>query len=70
MRFDSKLIGKKLNDKHSEREERPLRKRSQNNVATLDGVEQPKFVLNVLPVGPKHPIRDKFNEVHFLSDVD
>ena len=70
MRFDSKLIGRKPNDKHSEREDRPLRKKSQNNVVTLDGVEQPKSVLNVLPVGPKHSIRDKFNEVQFLSDVD
>ena len=24
----------------------------------------------VLSFGPKHPIRDKFNEIHFLADID
>ena len=36
----------------------------------MDGPELPKFVLDILSLGPKHPVRDKFNEVHFLADVD
>ena len=28
------------------------------------------MVLDVLSLGKKHPVRDKFNEVHFLADVD
>ena len=24
----------------------------------------------VLSFGPKHPVRDKFNEIHFLADID
>ena len=24
----------------------------------------------MLALGPKHPVRDKFNETHFLADVD
>ena len=49
---------------------RPLRNGSHKNVITLDGVELPKFVLDVLSLDPKHPVRDKFKEVHFLADVD
>ena len=73
MRDHSELISKRLNDKLaklSEKQDRPLRNGSYNNVVTLDGVELPKFVLDVLSLGPKHLVRDKFNEVHFLADVD
>ena len=24
----------------------------------------------MLALGPKHPVRDKFNETHFLADID
>ena len=33
-------------------------------------VELPKFVLDVFPLGPKHPVRDKINEVLFFADLD
>ena len=36
----------------------------------MDGRELPNFVLDILSLGPKHPVRDKFNEVQFLADVD
>ena len=36
----------------------------------MDGRELPMFVLDILSLGPKHHVRDKFNEVHFLADVD
>ena len=73
MRDHSELFSKRLNDKLakiSEKQDRPLLNGSHNNVVTLEGVELPKFVLDVLSLGPKHPVRDKFNEVHFLADVD
>ena len=73
MRDHFELFSKRLNDKLaklSERQDRPLRNESHSIVVTLDGVELPKFVLDVLSLGPKHPVRDKFNEVHFLADVD
>ena len=41
-----------------------------SNVVTMDGVKLPKFVLDVPPLWPKHPVRDKINEVHFLADID
>ena len=47
-----------------------MRNVSHNNVVTLDGVELPKFVLDVLSLGPKHPVRKKFNEVNFFADAD
>ena len=30
----------------------------------------PLWVWEVLSFGPKHPERDKFNEIHFLADID
>ena len=36
----------------------------------MDDGELPKFVLEVLLMGPKQLARDNFNEVHFLRDVD
>ena len=28
------------------------------------------FLIDILSLGPKHPVRHKFNEVHILADVD
>ena len=36
----------------------------------MDGFQLPKFVLDVLSLDPKHPVRDKLNEVHLLADID
>ena len=73
MRDLSELISKRLNDKSaklSEGQDRPLRNGTHDNIVPQDGVELPKFFLDVLSLCPKHPVRDKFNEVHFLADVD
>ena len=64
----NRLYGKL--DKLSARQDRPLRNGSHSNVVKVDGCELPKFVLDLLSLGPKHPVRDKFKEVHFLADVD
>ena len=29
----------------------------------------PQFVLDLLSLGPKHPLIDKFNKMHFLADM-
>ena len=39
-------------------------------VRILDEVILPLWVREVLSFGPKHPVRDKFNEIHFLADID
>ena len=73
MRDHFNLISKRLDDniaKLSERHDRPLRNGFHNIAVILDGVKLPKFVTDVLSLGPKHSIRDKFNEMHFLADVD
>ena len=36
----------------------------------MDGRELSKFILDILSLEPKYPVRDKFNEVHFLADLD
>ena len=67
------LTSRRLRDKLaklSERQDRPLRNESHKTVVALDGVKRPKFVLDVLPLCPKHPVRDQFNEVHFFAHVD
>ena len=46
----------------SEKQDRPLLNCSRSNVLIMNNVEQPKFVLDVLSLGPKQPIRDITNE--------
>ena len=73
MRIHSAMVKKKLNgklDKMLERQDRPRQNVSHSNVVVMDGRKLPKFVLDILSLGPKHPVRDKFNEVHFLADID
>ena len=73
MRNHSAIVQNRLNgkiDKLSERQDRPLRNGSHSNVVIMVCREFPKFVLDILSLGPKHPVRGKFNEVHFLADVD
>ena len=36
----------------------------------LDNIELPGWVHEVLLMGPKHHIRDKFIETHFLADIN
>ena len=36
----------------------------------MHGLELLKFVLDILSLGHKYPVRDKFTEVHFIADVD
>ena len=58
-------------DKLSERPDRPLQNLSHSNVIIMDGGELPRYVLDVLLLGSKHPVGNKFNEVnHLLADVD
>ena len=56
--------------KLTERQDRPLGKQGDNSVKALDDFELPNWVQQVLALGPKHPVRDKFNETHFLIDFD
>ena len=56
--------------KLSERQNRLLGKQDEVSVKALDDVELSDWVQQVLELGPKHPARDKFNETHFLADID
>ena len=60
---------KKL-EKLSERQDKLLGGRNERSVKVLDNIELPEWVYEVLSKGPKHPIRDKFSETHFLADID
>ena len=68
----NKLISrhKKKLEKLSEKQDRPLKNLDESSVRILDEVILPLWVLEVLTFGPKHPVRDKFNEIHFLADID
>ena len=57
-------------DKLSEKQARLLRNGSDSNVLIMDRDEITKFVHGVLSLRPKHTVRDRFNQVHFLADVD
>ena len=72
MRKHSAVVQNRLNGKLvklSERQDIALRNGSHSNVI-MDGRERPKFVRDILSMGANHPVRAKFNEVHFLADVD
>ena len=56
--------------KLSERQDKPLRISNEKTVAVKDVIILPKFVMDWLAFGPKHPIMDKFKELHFLADID
>ena len=52
-------------EKHSERQDKPLGGRNEQSVRVVANIELPGWVYEMLSMGPKHPIRDKFNETHF-----
>ena len=53
----------------SEQQGKPLRTVGQT-VKVLTDVKPPQFVIDVLAMGPKHPVRDEFNDMHFLASMD
>ena len=57
-------------EKLPERQETSLKNLDERSVRTLDEVNLPFWVREVLCFGPKHPVRDKFNKIHFLADID
>ena len=56
--------------KLSERQDRPLGKQGEGSVRAVVDIELPNWVQQVLALGPKPPVRDKFNETHSLTDID
>ena len=59
---------RKLESLFSE-QEKPLHD-LKNTVRIVGDIKVPDLVLDYLSLGPKHPVRDKFNDLHFLADVD
>ena len=54
----------------SERHSKPLRTVKDTVEILDDSISPPSWVTDLLSLGPKHPILDKFRELHFLADVD
>ena len=50
-------------------QDKPLRS-TQFTVRNLPDKSPPTYVTELLSFGPKHPIKDKFRELHFLADMD
>ena len=61
---------KKKLEKLPERHDRPLKNLDERSVRILDEMILPLWMREVLSFGPKHPVRDNFNEIHFLADID
>ena len=65
-----KIHEKKLNHL-SEQQEKPLWKLKENTYKLIDVEEKPpEFVLNFISRGPRYPIRDKFDKMAFLAEMD
>ena len=56
--------------KLSVRQDKLLRASNEKTVAVLDNIILPGFVKDLLAFGPKHQIRNKFKELHFLAAID
>ena len=56
--------------KFLQRQEKPLRETNKIAIRMLDCIELPVFLKKMLSYGPRHPVKDKLNEIHFLVDVD
>ena len=39
-------------------------------VKIIGDLKPPKYVIDLLSLGPKHPVLDQFNKMHFLLDID
>ena len=70
IRIHSALVQNSLSEKLDKLSERSLLNGSHSNVVMMDDGELPKFVLDILSLGPKHPGRDILKEENFLADVD
>ena len=57
-------------EKLPERQDRLQRNGSHSNFVIMDIGEFPSFVLDVLWLGTKHPVRDKIDEIKNLAGVD
>ena len=79
--FNIRLSIRKITLEHKQRlhakfkklslsQDRPLEDQNFDSIRTLDNTSLPTFVIDLLCYGPTHQIRDKFNEVHFLADID
>ena len=44
--------------------------RDEPSVKVRDNIELPGWVHQIMPMGLKQSIRDKFNEMHFLAHID
>ena len=54
----------------AERQDRPLGWKSERSVTSIDDIELPHWIQQLLSLGQKHPVRENFNETHFLADID
>ena len=75
-RRDTRAERLTIHDRHNKKlvalaaeQEKPLRSVG-NTVKIIGDLEPPKYVIDLLSLGPKHPVLDQFNEMHFLADID
>ena len=75
-RRDTRAERLTIHDRHNKKlvglaaeQEKPLRSVG-NTVKIFGDLKPPKYVIDLLSLGPKHPVLDQFNEMHFLADID
>ena len=56
--------------KLSKRQDRPLGMQGEGSVKAPYDVELLNWLQQVLALGPKHPVKDKFNATYFFADND
>ena len=63
VRHNKKLVGL------AAEQEKPLRS-VENTVKIIGDLKPPKYVIDLLSLGPKHPVLEQFNEMHFLANIE
>ena len=66
----TRLSNSKKIEKLADRQNRTLGKLHRKAVKVQDDLKMSGWVNELLSMGPKHSVRDKFNEVHFLADIN
>ena len=61
---------RKKTKKNCPRDKKSLGVRDEPSVKVRDNIELPGWVHQIMPMGLKQSIRDKFNETHFLAHID
>ena len=76
IRYHCRVTNGEVSARHQKKLQEPATKQGKslrnikNTLRMMCDINPPKYVLDLLSFGPKHSIRDQFDAINFLADVD